>query len=226
MLFLHIPLADSDHAVDVHLEGDRLFRPIQCPNQYARDFKYEHCGSVWNQRHHLSINQATCKRASPYQSQLDSLDYCHARDTKSAWDNNSDLEGTDATAGFMLYEAAETRWWPKPNACWTPGCGPCQLSLLTPCFMTCISSIPTLPRSMVSLCPFGSAYELMSTTLHQGMQSHSTTQTQLRVLMRSCQSCGKLAPSQPFIHARSLIWMSATTFGYAKYLSTYGGLAW
>ena len=94
VLFRHIPLAGSGRAVDVHLKGYRLFRPIQCLNQYARDFKYEHCGSLWNQGHHLSIQQATCKRASPYLSQLDSLDYCHARKIESAWDN-SDLEDTD-----------------------------------------------------------------------------------------------------------------------------------
>ena len=57
MLLLHMPLAGSYHAVDVHLEGDQLFRSIQCLNQYTNDFKYEHCGSLWNQPHHLSIHQ-------------------------------------------------------------------------------------------------------------------------------------------------------------------------
>ena len=46
----------------------------------------------------------------PYLSQLDSLQYCHARETESTWDNNSDLVDTDATTDHMLYGAAETRW--------------------------------------------------------------------------------------------------------------------
>ena len=195
VLFRHIPLAGTDHAVDVHLKGYRLFRPIQCLNQYARDFKYEHCGSLWIQGDHLSIQQATCKRASPYLSQLDSLDSCHARKTESAWDN-SNLKNTDPPPQVLWCLGLQ-----RPGSgqslsmlgTWIPGCGPCQPSHLTLCFMTCISTIPTLPRSTVSLCPSGSAYEPISPTRHQGTQSHSRTQTQLRVLMRSCPSCRKLA---------------------------------
>ena len=309
VLFRHIPLAGTDRAVDVHLKGYRLGRPIQCLNQYARA-KYEHCGYLWNQSHYLTIQQATRKRASPYLSQLDSLDYCHARKTESVWDN-SDLEATDPSPQVLWCLGLQ-----RPGSgqslsmldTWVPGCGPCQpshlthwgrvtpicvsklaiigsdnglspgwrqaiiwtnarillirplgtnfnemlieiltfsfmkmrlkvtsakrrpfclgLNVLTLCFMTCISTIPTLPRSTVSLCPSGSTYEPMGATRHQGTQSHSRTQTQLRVLMRSCPSCRKLAPSQPFTHTRSLFRMSATTFGYAKYLSIYGGLAW
>ena len=39
---------------------------------------------------------------TPYQYQIESLDYRHSMETESAWNNNSDSDDTEAVADRML----------------------------------------------------------------------------------------------------------------------------
>ena len=63
---LRHPLPGMDRVVNVHLEGDQHFRPIEDLRMYARRYKCMHCGSQWCAPFGLERHQANCQRASRY----------------------------------------------------------------------------------------------------------------------------------------------------------------
>ena len=63
---LRHPLPGMDRVVNVHLEGDQHFRPIEDLRMYARCYKCMHCGSQWSALFRLERHQANCQWVSHY----------------------------------------------------------------------------------------------------------------------------------------------------------------
>ena len=63
---LRRPLPGMDRVVNVHLEGDPHFRPIEDLRMYAKCYKCIHCGSQWSAPFRLERHQANCQWANRY----------------------------------------------------------------------------------------------------------------------------------------------------------------